>query len=134
MDSREGGNDELGGAPSFGIASQMVIWWRERPEISEMRTLADISGHPERAERGWEGPGDPGEGPDSLFSKGFLLINDRVASVALLDLSSSNRTFSRTSTMVERCITNWQAETVSVGGGVVEVGLGGGQVLSGEWR
>ena len=86
----------------------------EKPEISESRTFADISGHPERA---WEleGASRPRSGPDSLRLEGFLLINHHIASVALLDLSTSNGTLSRTINMVERCYTSWQGRSVSEG-------------------
>ena len=54
-------------------------------------------------------------GPDSLRLKGFLLINHQIASVALLDLSTSDGALSRTSNIVERCYTSWQGGSVSEG-------------------
>ena len=52
-------------------------------------------------------------GPDNLFIEVFLVINHQVASVALLDLSTSDGTLSRTINMVERCYTSWQVGSVS---------------------
>ena len=60
-------------------------------------------------------------GPDNLLLAGFLIINHRVASVAILDLSTSNGTLSGTSNILERCYTSWQGGSVS--GGKVAVGL-----------
>ena len=54
-------------------------------------------------------------GPDSLLLEGFLLINHHVASVALLDLSTSNRMLNGTIDIVERCFTSWQVGSVSEG-------------------
>ena len=54
-------------------------------------------------------------GPDSLRLEGFLLINHHVASVALLDLSTSNGTLIRTSNILETCFPSWQGGSVSEG-------------------
>ena len=85
---------------------------RVRPEISESRTFADISGHSRRAPEPEEAS-KPRLGPDSLVLEGFLIINHHVASVALLDLSTSNGMLSGTIDMVERCFTSWQVGSVS---------------------
>ena len=52
---------------------------------------------------------------DSFFLEVLSVINHRVASVALLDLSTSDGTSSRTINMVERCFTSWQVGNVSGG-------------------
>ena len=60
-----------------------------------------------------EGASKPRLGADSFFLEVLSVINHRVASVALLDLSTSNGTSSRTINMVERCYTSWQGGNVS---------------------
>ena len=62
-----------------------------------------------------EGASIPRLGADIFFLEVLLVINHRVASVALLDLSTSNGTSSRTINMVERCYTSWQGGNVSGG-------------------
>ena len=89
-----------------------MVYLPERPEISELQTFADISGHPERvSELEWASRSRLGR--DSLLLEGFLLINHHVASVALLDLSTSNRMLNGTIDMVEKCFTSWQGGSVS---------------------
>ena len=89
----------------------------EGPEISELRTFSDISGH------SWRGPELKGtsrsrSGPDSLLLGVFPVINHHVASVAILDLSTPNGTLSTISNMVERCFPSWQGANVIEGGPV----------------
>ena len=66
-----------------------MVYLPKGPEISKLRTFADISGHPGRGPE-LKGTSRPRLGPDSLLSGVFPVTNHHVASVAILDLSTSD--------------------------------------------